>query len=207
VATGETVKSLVFDFSVKFNPKITTLKTFTTQSIFDTAACPSSKTSIIDVSNDYVLTTGITNQIASSMMNNVAGVALNGVLILSSSSNQHDPYFPKTWSTYTAPSTIEATDACFGKTTKTTAGSVPIYTVDGVYHYKMLSPCIVNSINLKTAETCASVADCGGTGEKMQTYTLSTYNNYKNELILGIARDGHLILGPYTEEGLMFDCR
>ncbi len=92
------------------------------------------------------------------MMNNVAGVALNGVLLLSSSSNWHDPYNPKTWSTYTAPATIEATDGCLGKTTKTSG--TPAYTVAGIYHYKMLTPCLLNAINLKSSQSCASIPEC-----------------------------------------------
>ena len=41
----------------------------------------------------------------------------------------------------------------------------------------------------------------------MQSYALKSYENYKSEILLGVARDGHMILGPYTEQGVMYDCR
>ncbi len=94
----------------------------------------------------YTLSTGIANQISSNMMNYVAGVALNGVLIMSSSSGYHDPYFPKAWtlSAQTSPApTADDPDSCMGKTT-TTSGSI----IAGSYHYKMLTPCILESINV-----------------------------------------------------------
>ncbi len=94
----------------------------------------------------YTLSTGIANQISSTMMNYVAGVALNGVLIMSSSSGYSDPYFPKNWTfsaqTSTTP-TADDPDSCMGKTT-TTSGSI----IAGSYHYKMLTPCILESINV-----------------------------------------------------------
>jgi hypothetical protein len=141
----------------------------------------------------------------------VAGVTINGVLILASSSNSHDPYFPKTWSigttAQTAPTTIEATDACLGRGTRTTTGAVPVYPVAGVYHYKMLSPCIMNANNLQTNKLCQAVDECANNATKMQNYSLSAYSTYKSEMLLGVARDGHMILGPYNEKGLQFDCR
>jgi hypothetical protein len=104
----------------------------------------------------YTLSTlsgGITNQISSSMMNYVAGVALNGVLIMSSSSGFHDPYFPKTW-THNAP-TADNPDSCMGRTT-TTSGSI----VAGSYHYKMLTPCILESINVVQGQLCSVTDGC-----------------------------------------------
>jgi hypothetical protein len=96
----------------------------------------------------YALSTGIANQISSNMMNYVAGVALNGVLIMSSSSGYHDPYFPKGWTLSGTPTastapTADDPDSCMGKTT-TTSGSI----IAGSYHYKMLTPCILESINV-----------------------------------------------------------
>jgi hypothetical protein len=64
----------------------------------------------------------IANQISANMMNYVAGVALNGVLIMSSSSGFHDPYFPKTWmdgNTNRVAPTAEDPDSCMGRTTVT----------------------------------------------------------------------------------------
>jgi len=80
------------------------------------------------------------------MMTYVAGVALNGVLIMSSSSGFHDPYFPNTW-TYLSASksapTADDPDSCMGRITSA-SGSITV----GSYHYKMLTPCILESINV-----------------------------------------------------------
>jgi hypothetical protein len=92
------------------------------------------------------------------MMNYVAGVALNGVLIMSSSSGFHDPYFPKTWthSSGSKPAlTADDPDSCMGRTTAT-SGSI----VAGSYHYKMLTPCILESINVVQGQLCSVTDGC-----------------------------------------------
>jgi hypothetical protein len=95
------------------------------------------------------------------MMNYVAGVALNGVLIMSSSSGYHDPYFSKTWIHIiqnrimrTAPFP-EDPDSCMGKTTST-SGSITA----GSYHYKMISPCILESNNVVQGKLCSETDGC-----------------------------------------------
>ena len=81
--------------------------------------------------------------ITTGMMNAVAGVALNGVLIMGSTSRYHDPYFPKTWTQAAAPASGEDPDSCMGSIT-TAYNSI----IASVYHYKMLSPCILEAINV-----------------------------------------------------------
>jgi hypothetical protein len=209
----ELIKTQTIDFSVIYNPKMikadgtSFLRTFVDQNIFDSSTCKSDKLSSLDALTGYSWTTGVSTT-SSTIMPYVAGVGINGVLILASSSNLHDPYFPKAWNLYTtvtaftvqtAPATIEATDACLGRGTKTTTGSVPIYPLAGVYHYKMLSPCLLNAINLQTNLTCSGVSYCANNSTKMQNYSISAYSEYLSETLIGVARDGHMILGPYTD--------
>ena len=91
-------------------------------------------------------------------MNYVAGVALNGVLIMSSSSGYHDPYNTKHWThkglTRIAP-LPEDPDSCMGKTTST-SGSITA----GSYHYKMISPCILESNNVVHGQLCSETDGC-----------------------------------------------
>jgi hypothetical protein len=109
---------------------------------------------------------------------------------------------PDTPSAPVAATPIEKVDACLGASTKANQ-----YPVGGIYHYKMVSPCLVDAINLKTNESCSSVAECGNTGILMKSYALKSFENYKSEMVLGVAKDGHMLLGPYDDNGLHFDCR
>jgi hypothetical protein len=70
----------------------------------------------------------------------------------------------------------------------------------------MVSPCIVNSHNLLGNKLCSEVLECGSTGASMQAYAIKGFDNYKSEILLGVAKDGHMILGPYDDQGLHFDC-
>lgn len=92
---------MVIDYVVKYNINVTPLKTFASQSVFDQETCLETKTTLAAGNTQgyalSIVAASITPQITASMMNYVAGVALNGVLIMSSSSAYHDPYFPKTW--------------------------------------------------------------------------------------------------------------
>lgn len=155
VLNTERVKTTVIDYSVKFNIAAPTsgLKTYASQTAFDNEACLSTKSKFGTASphtlcayTQTALAGTITPQISSAMMDTVVGVALNGVLIMSSSSGFHDPYNPKTWtltsptpsSLKTAPATAESVDSCLGRTNSA-----------GNYHYKMLTPCILEAINVE----------------------------------------------------------
>ena len=70
-------------------------------------------------------------------MDTVSGVALNGVLILGSSSKDSvDPFYPKTWSG-SSMAMAELVDACLGHPQ-----------IDGIYHYHILSPCIKSTTGI-----------------------------------------------------------
>jgi hypothetical protein len=160
------VKTTAVDFSVKYNIAATTsLKTFASQNEFDYYSCQSAKSKLSSTSPQslcgYVQTSGVSGAILSTTMDSVVGVAINGVLIMSSSSSFHDPYSPKTWAmTPPSPAVIAATikaapqagesvDSCLGRTTSL-----------GNYHYKMLTPCILEAINVEQGKLCSDTNIC-----------------------------------------------
>ena len=106
----ELIKTQTIDFSVKFNPSMikadgtTFIQTFTDQNDFDTKTCTKDKVATVDALTGYTWTSGVSTT-SQSIMAYTAGVAINGVLILSSASNYNDPYFGKTWTQITLPST------------------------------------------------------------------------------------------------------
>ncbi len=61
----------------------------------------------------------------------------------------------------------------------------------------------MNAANIQTSAPCAAVAACGS---DLRSYALESYANLKQETILGVAKDGHMILGPYADSGNEFDC-
>ena len=76
--------------------------------------------------------------------------------------------------------------------------------VSGIYHYNILAPCLVNSANITTNETCADMANCT---KSLKNYALSAYSNNKTDTFLGIAKDGHMIVGPYKSDATLYSCK
>ena len=120
-------------------------------------------------------------------MDTVAGVALNGVVILGSSSMEKvDPFYPKTWSGSSQANT-ELVDACLGHPQP-----------QGIYHYHILSPCIKSTTGILTTKACGMMQNCIS---DIKSYALNSYTSYQNETLLGVAKDGHMIMGPYDSTG------
>lgn len=181
--------SWTFDFTVKYNVDVSgesDTATYSDQDTFDTAVCTVSKDSSVPSWADYELYTD------SASMTTAFGVSLNGVVILASSStNNIDPFYPNSWSGMVELAD-EYVDGCLGHPNG-----------PGVYHYHILSPCIIDSSSVSTTSSCTSITDCAS---DVASYTLDFYADYKEETVLGIARDGHLLLGPYNYKGSQFDC-
>jgi len=148
--------------------------------------CTVSKDSTVPSWADFALETD------SASLTTAVGVSLNGVVILASSStNNIDPFYPNSWSGMVELAD-EYVDGCLGHPNG-----------PGVYHYHILSPCIIDADSVSSTSTCTSLTDCAS---DVASYTLDYYANYKEETVLGIAKDGHLILGPYDADGSQFDC-
>jgi hypothetical protein len=188
-STPNTVYSWTFDFTVKYNVDISSesaSSTFSSQSTFDTAVCTVSKDSSVPSWADYALSSD------SDSMTTAFGVALNGVVILASSStNNIDPFYPNSWSGMVELAD-EYVDGCLGHPNG-----------PGVYHYHILSPCIIDSSSVSATSSCTSIDACSS---DVASYTLDFYADYNYETVLGIGRDGHLLLGPYDHSGDQFDC-
>jgi hypothetical protein len=69
----------------------------------------------------------------------------------------------------------------------------------GMYHYHDISPCLNPAfLQGKTMTDCASDAACN---EDITTWALSGYEGMKAKTVIGIAKDGHVLYGPYDDSG------
>jgi len=67
------------------------------------------------------------------------------------------------------------------------------YQAAGVYHYHIGSGCMVNPPTGSIA-SCASTSSCISS---IATYSMSGFANYQTKTVIGVAKDGHVIYGPY----------
>ena len=182
-STPSTVTETKYDIKFVFNPMTTTTRTFTSQSAFDSVACLPNKTSVVPTESYF------TNMNTAVGVTTLAGITINGVVILSSASADYvDPFYPQTWSGATSV-TAESVDTCIAHP----QGS-------GVYHYHFLPSCLYGT---PTTGSCASNTACTS---NLKTFALDTFSSKKTQTVVGIARDGHLIMGPYDSTGSVFDC-
>jgi hypothetical protein len=113
-----------------------------------------------------------------STFNTLAGVSVDGVAILNvNSANQVDPFYPPVgW-------TAERVDACLSHSQ-----------ITGIYHYHMASGCAL-SPPVGNVSQCDQVPACAA---NITSYSLTTFPSWaQNMTVIGIAKDGHVIYGPY----------
>lgn len=68
----------------------------------------------------------------------------------------------------------------------------------------MLPPCLVDTVNFQTTKTCNQVT---AYTSDLKAYAMAAYTTMANTLTyIGIAKDGHFIVGPYQEDGTQFKC-
>lgn len=120
------------------------------------------------------------------------GIMLDGVPMFSSVSGELvDPFYPQYWSGATTTTvTSEVVDACLA------------HPGGGVYHYHTLTPCIVSS-SVVTTLSCSSISACAS---DIKTYAMNYFSSNMTFTVMGIAKDGHLIIGPYATNGSMYNC-
>lgn len=112
----------------------------------------------------------------------LAGVAVDGVNILNvNSMNQVDPFYPA------GGFPPEGADQCLSHPTP----------MGGEYHYHISSGCMVNPPQ-GFIDGCSPMINCTN---NVASYSLQTFSQYKNLTVIGIAKDGHVIYGPYTSAG------
>eukprot|EP00347_Sterkiella_histriomuscorum_P006962 403350773 len=171
------------DFEVKFNVKVSSLSKLTVATTTQALNYQCSS-SWIDDSNipsiyEYQGYSGINSKIV--------GITLNGVPLFHGSSElQYDAFFPKSYGLYRFPKGVDI-DTCLGSAQ-----------YSSFYHYYSFSPCIIPTDFKTTAISalCSQTASCKDDLIKyMQSGLTSEFK--ATQQVVGIAKDGHKILGPF----------
>ena len=172
------IRALEIDFEVNFNPDV---------SVNSPNHNPSSvsalSTIVCSISNQASAPSGsnFTARTTANMMT-LAGISIDGVTILNvNSANNVDPFFPV--GSYSA----ESVDACLGHPSPS----------DNAYHYHAGTGCALSPPS-GTITSCAGNTACNA---NVANYSISTFSSYQTLKVVGIAKDGHIIYGPYLSGG------
>ncbi|CAF1328451.1 unnamed protein product [Adineta steineri] len=167
------------DFEVNFNPTVSVKsQTYSpsTQSALDAIVC--------SISNQQYAPSGsnLTTYSSATTLTTLAGMSIDNVPILNvNSANDVDPFYPP------AGYTAESVDSCLAHPQ-----------VAGIYHYHMASGCAV-SPPTGNISSCSATAACAA---DIASYSLTTFPSSAKKLtVIGIAKDGHVIYGPYLASG------
>ena len=166
------------DFEVNFNPDVSINSPNhapSTVSALNNLLCNISNHISVPSWSNYI-------RMPSSMPIDVlAGVAVDGVTILNvNSMNQVDPFYPP------AGYSAEGADQCLSHPSG-----------NGEFHYHISSGCILNP-------PPGNISGCSpniGCLNSVSTYSISSYSAYRRMTVIGIAKDGHVIYGPYLSSG------
>ncbi|CDW76317.1 UNKNOWN [Stylonychia lemnae] len=124
----------------------------------------------------------------------IVGIALNGVPIHTGNSEYgSDVFYPKQFGKKIYSNKKIKLDSCLGSAE-----------YSGYYHYYGWSPCILPSGPIKCidGQICDNIPKCK---EDKLAYALSFMQIHeKTIMVIGIARDGHSILGPYKRDGTLW---
>eukprot|EP00347_Sterkiella_histriomuscorum_P009381 403341427 len=178
------------DFEVRFNVKTSSLSK-TSISTTTSALSYQCSSQWVDDSQlpaiyEYKSYSGTTQR--------VVGITLNGIPLFQGTSElQYDAFFPKSYGLYRFPKTIDV-DLCLGSSQ-----------YSSFYHYYSYSPCIIGAAfktNAKSA-LCQNVTTCKN---DLTTYMQSGLTpEYKSvQQVIGVAKDGHKILGPFKKGGVLW---
>jgi hypothetical protein len=165
------------DFSVTFNPTVSVSslnQNLTTSAALSQAICNINQEQTAPTSANLV-------NYGTTTLSTVAGISVDGVAILDVNSlNDVDPFFPA------GGFSAESVDACLGHPNG-----------NNIYHYHIASGCAVNPPSGAIAQ-CASTSSCSS---NIASYSISLFNSYRTLTVIGIAKDGHVIYGPYDSTG------
>lgn len=168
------------DFSVNFNPDVSINSPNhnpATATALSNIVCNITSQSTTPAGSNLVVHEGSLLAVAT-----VAGISVDGVCIENvNSANNVDPFYPP--SGFAA----ENVDACLGH---------PNFA--SVYHYHMATGCAVN-------QPTSSIAPCVANNlcrTNVSAYSISTFSSYQTQKVIGIAKDGHVIYGPYYSSGV-----
>ena len=165
------------DFEVNFNPDVDVNSPNTnlnTVSALSQTICVPTYSSTVPSASGFV-NYGMPN------IDTVTGVSVDGVVMYSSDSIDNvDPFYPP------VGYQLERVDSCLAHCQ-----------VAGVYHYHIASGCMVNPPN-GSITACANNTDCNS---NLAAYAMSSFSNYQTKTVIGIAKDGHIVYGPYLSAG------
>jgi hypothetical protein len=173
------ISELNIDFEVNFNPVVSVKSpkvSASTQSELYGIMCNISSQQDVPSSSNYV------SYSAPGTVGTLAGLSIDNVAILNvNSANSVDPFYPP--SGYTS----ESVDSCLNHPQ---AG--------GIYHYHMMSGCAVSP-------PTGNISSCSAINHyrnNVSYYSLTIFpSSAKTLTVVGIAKDGHVIYGPYTSNG------
>ncbi|CAF3513254.1 unnamed protein product [Rotaria sp. Silwood1] len=173
------MSELNVDFEVNFNPDVninSPTHNPTTESQLNSILSNISNQASVPSASNYV------SKSSSDSFNTLAGISVDGVTILNvNSANNVDPFYPA------GNFTPESVDACLGHPNPSNNG----------YHYHIASGCALNPPTGKIA-SCKNTPACNAS---VANYTISTFSSYRTLTVIGIAKDGHVIYGPYNSNG------
>lgn len=175
-----TLRETNIDFTVNFNPDVSVNSpnySPMTSGALSSIVCNIDNQASVPSGSNFVMNSGSTS------LNTLAGVSIDGVSILNvNSANNVDPFFP------TGGYSAESVDSCLGHPNPS----------NNAYHYHAASGCAFTSSN-STIQSCTSTPACSS---NIATYSISTFSSYRTLTVIGIAKDGHIIYGPYTSAGV-----
>ncbi|UJR07632.1 hypothetical protein I4U23_011920 [Adineta vaga] len=172
------IMGLNIDFEVNFNPDVSVNspnKAPANAGELSKLLCNISNHADVPTASNFVM------HQRSMAMSVIAGVAIDGISIFNvNSANLVDPFYPN-------PSSYAAEGQCLSHP----GGG-------GELHYHIASGCMVNppSGNLTG---CSPEIGCLN---NVAAYSVQTFSSLKNLTVIGIAKDGHVIYGPYLSSGI-----
>ncbi|CAF1318629.1 unnamed protein product [Rotaria sp. Silwood1] len=177
--TPNTVSELNVDFEVNFNPDVninSPVYSPTTASALSSIVCNiNNQASVPSVSN-YV------SNSSTGALNTLAGISVDGVTLLNvNSANNVDPFYPA------GGFSSESVDACLGHPNPSNNG----------YHYHAGFACALNA-------PTGNILSCSGTSAcsaSVANYSIASFSSFRTLTVIGIAKDGHIIYGPYDSTG------
>ena len=174
-----TLSATTIDFSVNYNPDVSVNSPNhnpQSQAALYGVVCNISNQASAPSGSNFVLNSG------SASVTTLAGVSVDGVSIENvNSANNVDPFYPP--SGFSA----ESVDACLGH---------PNFA--NVYHYHIGTGCALN-------RPTGSITSCNGNTAcrtNVSDYAIGLFSSYRTQTVIGIARDGHVIYGPYYSSGV-----
>jgi hypothetical protein len=161
------------DFEVNFNPAVSVNslnQDFTSVSSLSQYMCTLTYPQTVPSASGFV-------NYGSTGIDTATGVSVDGVMMFSpDSANNVDPFYPPPGAQQ------EQVDTCLAHCQ-----------VAGIYHYHISSGCMVNP-------PTGSISACQGTPaciSNISNYAISGFSNYQTMTVIGVAKDGHVVYGPY----------